>query len=254
MRHIRNYAKCRKMVKNHFAKLRKEESALIAMKEAAMADPKCDKGNGWYAVPEGAMYAGHEFSAASLASDRKYLKSLDGKEREWLERLDRADRLRHRLREFHISVDWKKSRTWGANPTAEIWVSYEYTAKDEKGEDYESWDNAYAKSSSIGGCGYDKRSTAVSQAIDRLDDDATAAFDRLVVEAGEKAWQQYVFDKTPFPHLSFSAKGMETFTALFPRMGNWKYAKTYPFPKFCIECDERSSVHDSYHCYRRDRI
>lgn len=51
-----------------------------------------------------------------------------------------------------ISVEWKKNRTWGANPTAEARI-------------YSSGSFNYTKSGSVGGCGYDKLSTAVANAL-----------------------------------------------------------------------------------------
>lgn len=51
--------------------------------------------------------------------------------------------------EIKICVEYKKNRTWGANPTAEIWA-----------------DN-YIKSRSIGGCGYDKESTATAECFNK---------------------------------------------------------------------------------------
>jgi len=47
--------------------------------------------------------------------------------------------------EFIVTVEWKRSRMWGSNP--------------------KSYTNYGFKSSSIGGCGYDKLSTAVAQAL-----------------------------------------------------------------------------------------
>jgi hypothetical protein len=58
------------------------------------------------------------------------------------------------IREIYISVEWKKSRTWGANPTAEAQL---------KGQNNY---NRYS-SGSIGGCGYDKESTAVAKALNQ---------------------------------------------------------------------------------------
>ena len=46
-----------------------------------------------------------------------------------------------------IEVSWKKSSTWGANPTAEVRAG------------------SYSSSGSIGGCGYDKESTATAYAF-----------------------------------------------------------------------------------------
>jgi len=54
------------------------------------------------------------------------------------------------LTEASISMEWKKNRTWGANPTAELWAT-----------------DGYFKTGSIGGCGYDKGSTAVAQALNQ---------------------------------------------------------------------------------------
>ncbi len=58
------------------------------------------------------------------------------------------------LREVQISVEWKKNRTWGSNPTAEAQISGK---------------NCYNRysSGSIGGCGYDKESTAVANALNQ---------------------------------------------------------------------------------------
>jgi len=56
---------------------------------------------------------------------------------------------------INISVEWKASRTWGNNPTATAKVCY-------FGGSCE-----YFKSSSIGGCGYDKESTAIAEALNQ---------------------------------------------------------------------------------------
>lgn len=53
---------------------------------------------------------------------------------------------------FKISVNWHKSYMWGANPRAEVWaglagVRHDYTTGD------------------ASGCGYDKESAAVDQAL-----------------------------------------------------------------------------------------
>ena len=49
-----------------------------------------------------------------------------------------------------IVVEWKKNRTWGANPRAEVRTG-----------------DFYFISSSIGGCGYDKESTATAQCFNK---------------------------------------------------------------------------------------
>lgn len=65
------------------------------------------------------------------------------------------------LESVKISVEWKKSRMWGANPTAECWYTYK--------KDGNTHSN-YVKSGSIGGCGYDKLSTAVAECLTQIDE------------------------------------------------------------------------------------
>ena len=237
MNHIKNYSKLVRMCKAYFAKDRKETEEHLALIEKTLADPKNKDPRGGYRHPEGSPYAGDYCDPKHAKRLRGYLKKLPSNEK------DRGGR----VREIHVSVDWKKSRTWGHNPTAEVWFLYD---GGERGGG-----NAYAKSSSIGGCGYDKRSTAVSEALSKLDNDAKAALDRLVFDGGEKVWEEYVFDKHPVPHFSFGGKGISTFTGLFPYIGcDAEGRKQYAFPKFVIERDERSEVHDSYHVYLRRKI
>lgn len=52
-----------------------------------------------------------------------------------------------------ITVEWKKSRIWGAKPTADAWSSAGLCT---------------VNSGSIGGCGYDKGSTAVARCLNQL--------------------------------------------------------------------------------------
>lgn len=55
-----------------------------------------------------------------------------------------------------INVEWKKSYMWGSNPRAEARVEYK--------------DNScnYFDSGSIGGCGYDKLSTAIANSLNQV--------------------------------------------------------------------------------------
>lgn len=53
-------------------------------------------------------------------------------------------------KEIRIDVNWKISHTWGANPNAEVWT-----------------DEYLGESGSIGGCGYDKESTAITRPFNR---------------------------------------------------------------------------------------
>jgi hypothetical protein len=64
------------------------------------------------------------------------------------------------IEEITISVEWKRSATWGANPNAEARVKTK--TPDNSGSRWHVY-----KSGSIGGCGYDKKSTAVAKAINQ---------------------------------------------------------------------------------------
>ena len=59
------------------------------------------------------------------------------------------------FKEITVSIEWKKSQMWGNNPKA--------SAKINTGSSYE-----YTETGSIGGCGYDKESTAVAQAVNQV--------------------------------------------------------------------------------------
>lgn len=241
MRHIKNYSTLVRMCKAYFAKDRKETEEHLALVEKTLADPKNRDKRGDYRYPMGTPFSGSWCDPEHAKRLRDYLKKLPSNEKAWLDRIERADK-GGKVTAIHISVDWKKSRTWGSNPTAEVWFHYE-------------GGNAYAKSASIGGCGFDKRSAAVSEALSNLDNDAKAALDRLVFEGGEKVWKEYVFDRYPVPHFSFSGKGISTFLTLFPYIGcDAKSRKRYAFPKFVVESDERGEMHDSYHVYLRRKI
>lgn len=61
-----------------------------------------------------------------------------------------------------ITVEWKRNKTWGANPTAEAWCMF----IDKDGNQ----NSHYVKSGSIGGCGYDKGSTAVSKCLNQFNE------------------------------------------------------------------------------------
>jgi len=64
-----------------------------------------------------------------------------------------------------INVEWKKSQMWGSNPTAEAYVN----------------GVGMVSSGSIGGCGYDKQSTAVANVLNQV-----PQFRKLMFELKDK--------------------------------------------------------------------
>lgn len=59
-------------------------------------------------------------------------------------------------------MEWKRSRMWGSNPSAECWYSF----KDAAGQ----YNSGYCVSGSIGGGGYDKGSTAVANVLNQINE------------------------------------------------------------------------------------
>lgn len=66
------------------------------------------------------------------------------------------------VKELTISIEWKKSRTWGGNPHASVEVKY---FEPHAGE----WKTGYFKDSGFtaSGCGYDKESTVIAQIFNK---------------------------------------------------------------------------------------
>jgi hypothetical protein len=63
------------------------------------------------------------------------------------------------LKDIKIQVEWKRSAMWGSNPNAELWMGFKNSA--------DNYDSKHFTSGSIGGCGYDKLSTAVANVLNQ---------------------------------------------------------------------------------------
>lgn len=85
------------------------------------------------------------FKTLCYYTKKKYIKYLENARNGVLNAL--ATNLPEDIR---IDVSWKKSQTWGANPTAEVWAG-EYLGISRR----------------VGGCGYDKESTAIAEPFNR---------------------------------------------------------------------------------------
>lgn len=242
-KHIRNYSAVKKAMKEYFD--REEKTAKKRLEQA-------EKDLKEYDGPE----SGIAERKRNVADRREYLeKYLSKYKAQWEARLEAADKA-GKLFEINISVHWSKSRTWGMNPHAEAWVCFEdpkYGTRSAYGEDRAS------------GCGYDKRSAAMSGALclacKKKDDEerktscmlGRASIDRFVIEHGEKLWKEYAIDRTPFPHLCFGGKGASCFTRLFRRIGCKPYGDV-PVTDFVIDYHESDRGSDVCHIIRKDRI
>lgn len=232
-RHIKNYAAVKKAMKDYFTvELAKAQKSYLAATSGGDKE----------------------------ALDR-LLKWRDVDLPKWIEqwtwRLEAADNA-PKLLEININVHWARSSTWGHNPTAEVWVCF---------GDGETGNRSAYGSDRASGCGYDKRSAAVSGALrlgvkkgDNVYDRESkalgrAAIDRFVIEHGEELWKEYAIDRTPFPHLTFGGKGMSCFTRLFRRIGCperlWGHATV---KDYLIDYSEPERGNDVYHIIERSRI
>lgn len=93
------------------------------------------------------------FKTLCYYAQKKYIKDWESATKGVLNAL--AAKLPDQIR---IDVSWKKSQTWGANPTAAVWT-----------------DKYLGESPSIGGCGYDKESTAIAVPFNRSEQMAKIA-------------------------------------------------------------------------------
>lgn len=110
-----------------------------------------------------------------------------------------------------ISVEWKRSSTWGANPTAQA------DTRTSKGFDRYT-------SGSIGGCGYDKQSTAIAKAMNQSNEFLKALY--LVKEQQPTAKNADIFGYGSgygmLPRLE-GGMGVSYYPSIFAKIGlNWR--------------------------------
>lgn len=101
--------------------------------------------------------------AVELATARR-MKELEKKHAAKLAKLDAAEAAPD-VERIAIHVEWKRSRVWGYNPHAAVIIN--------QSNRYEG---------SAGGCGYDKRTAAIAEALDQ-----SASVLRMLYKAKEKA-------------------------------------------------------------------
>lgn len=204
-KHIRNYVKVRAQILRWYRNKRREAEARLKglVSESWRTDPEPLGLVRWKDMGD-EMWENRlqEEKARQVRNQQEYLKKdLPKWERQELERLDAADKAGE-LWEISIRMDWKKSRTWGSCPRVEAWVR----TRDADG----SWDNDGMRKGYASGCGYDKSSAAICEAIG-----SAPALDRYCIEH-PSLWHLYAVEgKTCLPHFSFGGKGVSTFEDIF---------------------------------------
>ena len=237
VKHIRNYAKVRKMILAHYDKwLKDTEKDLARAKDCLERIRNGEKlkwdPNDWHEMTEKTcvnLVSQFEFVLRPPYRGKPRKDSILWYRQRALDRLDAADRA-PKFTGLKVDVEWRKSHTWGNVPTAECWVFGDGPAIYEADGVYITTHHGIGRAS---GCGYDKRSAAVGEGI------TCPTIDRLVVEH-EKAWKFYAVDgKDCLPHLSIGGKGVGVLRDLFDRFVDkppipgfewtWEEGKTWDF-------------------------
>lgn len=92
------------------------------------------------------------------------------------------------INKFTISVEWKKSNTWGYNPTAEVCIYSE---------------NGYEfLTGKASGCGYDKESAAIASALNQSNAIIKMLFDADKKDPDNKVYGYRNAKDGFFPHIS----------------------------------------------------
>lgn len=110
------------------------------------------------------------------------------------------------LNYIKIKVEWKKSRTWGYNPTAEVWTN-----------------THYYNTGKASGCGYDKESSAIESALR----DSTSLQKFIIHNLGKLKDNYGIETKYGLAHLSIGGKGVNELLRLFRGMKNWEITEMH---------------------------
>lgn len=90
-----------------------------------------------------------------MNKEKLELRRAEKKQLKEYERIE-AEKNQFPVRELTMTIEWKKSKTWGNNPHAEVKVNYHNGT-------YDRFDGF-----TCSGCGYDKESTVISDIFNKL--------------------------------------------------------------------------------------
>ena len=151
----------------------------------------------------------------AINENNKYLQKAFEK----IEMAENAETLTY----IRINVDWVRNRTWGRNPKVELWTNQGY----------------YTGSAS--GCGYDKESAALAEALNQSAEVKKALYtlaEKMLEESGENAhmneyahtsWRNSIGYGSGYSILPYfeGGVGVNCFAHIFEKMGyNWENTGT----------------------------
>lgn len=130
---------------------------------------------------------------------------------ELLARVENAEKAKD-IKEIKVRVSWVRSRTWGANPHAEVTLIFT---------------DGYADrvSGTASGCGYDKLSAAITDAIARHPAILKLIINNLgkLKKGGHFSHSCYVYSCEGLPILATSGSGVSSMRGVFADCGLKKY-------------------------------
>ena len=239
-RHIKNFSRVKKMIDAYFVKEFAKVRKLKAEDEELLRRVRAGEKNvrtrtGWEAKEDGLVKSIADYEHRldeSLYRGKPKKGTLLKWKWEMLADLDAADRA-SKFTGMKVKIEWRRSRTWGHNPSAEVWVFSDgsgtlFPILDSEGKQHIGsdgrpyWLTTWHRTGHASGAGYDKRSASVQDAIG-----GCPTIARLIIE-NEKCWKCYAVEgKNSLPHLSISGKGVETLRGLFTA-----YGEKPPIPGF----------------------
>ena len=105
-------------------------------------------------------YTYNKYKSGEISEEKAYkkaydkmVKNLNNTKEKQLEKLTKIEQSQD-IEQIRISVEWKNSRMWGMNPHVELAA---YTSN-----------NCYTANSTASGCGYDKQSQAIAEALNSI--------------------------------------------------------------------------------------
>ena len=248
-RHIKNFSRVKKMIDAYFVKEFAKIRKLKAEDEELLRRIRAGEKNvltraGWEAkedeLVKSIAHYEHRLDESLYRGKPKKGTLLKWKW-EMLADLDAADRA-SKFTGMKVKIEWHRSRTWGHNPSAEVWVfsdgsGTQFPILDSEGKQHIGSDGrpymlaTWCRTGHASGTGYDKRSASIQDAIGEC---PTIA--RLIIE-NKKCWKCYAVEgKNSLPHLSISGKGVETLRGLFTA-----YGEKPPIPGFTWDWEEGKS-------------
>lgn len=143
---------------------------------------------------------------ALATTEEKAAKELEKiKKREIRKKFAELDRIASApdINDIEIAITYKKNRTWGWNPHAELLVNGRFVAKDR-----------------ASGCGYDKTSAAMAYALNKSDSVLKMLYQikDAAIEKGNEDLFGYGAGCWLFPYFAAGC-GVSTIEAIFRRLG-----------------------------------